>query len=222
VIARAFFHVVLAGIGIVVVITICALITYIVQTEQMAVDLVQSAVFNFNGVFVGAFGYGLLTLVYFSGKRMLAMLNGVLDVPDDHMPQYARHLERATSLRWWLMIVAPLTAVGATVLWYAGFPLMGWARFCLAVGVMSIYIVGSAILAFYVYTILLFHFIEEHAGYSTKPRIRLKCSFASMDLQAIDSFFIVSATLGVISIYLGFRGTLTANFTGTTELFASS
>jgi hypothetical protein len=219
VIAKAFFYVVLAGIGVVAAVTICALVTYFFQTDQMALDLMQAAIFNFNGVLVGAVGYGLLAFVYLSGKRMVALLNGVLEVPDEYLAQYARYLERTTSVRWWLIVVAPLSAVGATVLWYAGFPLAGWARLSLAVGVMSIYIVASAILASYIYTLLLFQFIEEHTGYSTKPRIRLKCSFASMDLQAIDSFFIVSATLGVISIYLGFRGTLTANFVGTTELF---
>lgn len=218
-IARAFFYVIVAGIGIVVVVTCCALATYFLQSDRMSLDLVQAAVFNFNGVLVGAAGYGLLAFVYFSGKRMLAMLNGILDMPPDYAADYARYLERATSLRWWLVLVLPLSIVGAIVLWYAGFPLKGWARGFLAVGVTSIYLVASGILASYVYTILLFHFIEEHSGYSMRPRIRLKYSFASMDLQAIDSFFIVSATLGVLSIYLGFRGTLTANFTGTTEIF---
>jgi hypothetical protein len=219
VIATAFFYVVLSGLAIVVACVIGALITYFLQGDRMALDLVQTSIFNFNGVLVGAAGYGLLVFVYRGGKRMLALLISVLDVPDESMVEYGRRLQRVTSWRWWALVVVPLTVVGATVLWQAGFPLRGFARIYLAIWVMTIYVVASATLAFYLYTILLFHFIEEQSGYSVRPRIRLKCSFASMDLQAIDSFFIVSATLGVLAIYLGFRGTLTANFTGTTDLF---
>jgi hypothetical protein len=40
-----------------------------------------------------------------------------------------------------------------------------------------------------------------------------------MDLQTVDGFFIVSATLGVLAIYFGFRGTLTADFVELTDLF---
>lgn len=218
-IARAFFYTTMAGIAMVVAAAIGALLTYFFQDDRVATQLVETAVFDFNGILVGAVGYGLLAFVYFSGRRMLAVLNNILDVPKEHMADYARLLERAGSWRAWLAIVAPLSIIGALVLWRAGFPLYGLAEFYLAVGVSSIYVVASAILASYVYTIFLFHFIEEHSGNSTRPRIRLKCSFASMDLQTIDSFFIVNAAFGVLAIYLGFRGTLTANFTSMTELY---
>jgi hypothetical protein len=219
VIARAFFYAILAGIATVVAAAFGALITYIFQTDQLALELVQTAVFNFNGILVGGAGFGLLAFAYWSGARMLATLNSILDVPEEYLTAYARHLERARSWKWWLLIVTPLSIVGALVLWRAGFPMDGFANFYLAFGVSAIYVVASSILASYVYTILLFHFVEEHSGYSMRPRIRFKCSFASMDLQAIDSFFVVSAAFGVLAIYLGFRGTLTANFVSTTELF---
>lgn len=218
-IARAFFYVVMAGIGTAVAAAVGALLTAWVQDGKLAIELVQTGAFRFNGVLVGATGYGLLAFVYRSGGRMLGQLNRVLDVPPEFAGEYTRHLDRVTSWRWWLLIVTPLSIVGSFVLWLAGFPLDGFAHFFLAVGVSSIYVAASAILASYIYMILFFHFIEEHSGYSVRPRIRLKCSFASMDLQTIDSFFIVSAALGVVAIYLGFRGTLTANFVGTTDLF---
>lgn len=218
-IARAFFYAVLSGIAIVIAAAAGALITYVYQSEDLAYQLVQSAIFDFNGLCVGAVGYGLLTFVYLAGARMLAMLNGILEVPDEYAKEYALYLERARSWRWWLLIVTPLSIVGSIVLWRAGFPLYGFANFYLGVGVSLIYVVGSSILASYIYTILLFHFIEERSGYSMRPRIRLKCSFASTDLQTIDNFFIVSAAFGILAVYLGFRGTLTANFVGTSELF---
>lgn len=218
-IARAFFYAVLSGIIIVIVAALGAFITYTYQSEELAYQLVQAAIFDFNGLCVGAVGYGLLIFVYRAGARMLAMLNSILEVPDEYAKEYASSLERARSWHWWMLIVTPLSIVGSIVLWRAGFPLHGFANFYLAFGVSLIYVVASSILASYVYTILLFHLIEERSGYSMRPRIRLKCSFASTDLQTIDNFFIVSAAFGILSIYLGFRGTLTANFVGTSELF---
>ena len=218
-IARAFFHAVLAGIATVIAVAVGAVITFTFQNERLAADLAETAVLNFNGILVGAAGFGLLAFVHYSGRRMFALLNNVLDVPDEYAADYARYLDRVSSWRWWLLIVTPLSIVGVLVLWRAGFPFYGFANFYLAVGVSSIYVVASSILASYVFTILFFQYIEEHSGYGVRPRIRLKCSFASIDLQTIDSFFIVSAAFGVLAIYLGFRGTLTANFTSTTEAF---
>ncbi len=40
-----------------------------------------------------------------------------------------------------------------------------------------------------------------------------------MELETIDSFFVITSTIGIIAIYIGFRGTLTANFINTPEVF---
>ena len=218
-IANAFFCLGGFGVFIAVLCVIGALIIYFTQGEQAALFFIETSIVKFNGILVGATGYGLLAFVHSSGKRMLGVLLSVVSTPDDYAATLAVRVRRVTSWAWVLLLAVPMTIIGGTVLWRAGFPMGGFARIYLATATISIYFVASSILAFYVYTILLFRYLEQYSGTSVDPRFQLKCSFASMDLQMIDSFFVVSSTIGVAAIYFGFRGTLTANFVGTTELF---
>lgn len=197
------------------------LLTYFLQGERMALELMDAWVIRFNGILVGAAGLGLLLFVWKSGRATIATLLSVLTVPEELVPGLARRMARVSSIRWSAAIVLPLSAIGALVLWKAGFPLERFARGYLGFCVSSVYVIASAILSFYVYTILLFRYIEDHGVIDPdrSPRFQLRRPFGSMELQAIDSFFVVSATLGVLAIYLGFRGTLTANFVGATQLF---
>lgn len=218
-IANAFFCIGAAGIVTAFACAVCALIVYFTQGEQLALQFVESAVIKFNGVIVGATGFGLLAFVHTSGKPMLAILNNVVDTPPEYSPEFLTRMRRVVSWKWALLFAGPMTIIGGTVLWRAGFPMNGFAKISLAVSTISIYFVASSILAFYFYAILLFRYLEVHSSTGQLPRLRLKCPVGSLDLQAIDSFFVVSATVGIAAIYFGFRGTLTANFVGTTELF---
>ena len=78
VIARAFFSAVMAGICTAVAAAVGALLTSWLQDDQLAIELIQTGVFRFNGILVGATGYGLLAFVYRSGMRMLAQLTRIL------------------------------------------------------------------------------------------------------------------------------------------------
>jgi hypothetical protein len=198
-----------------------ALLVYFVQGEEMALRLMQSWVIRFNGILVGAAGCGLLMFVHRSGRLMLTTLSHSLVVPDVYAVQHARSVHRATSWRHSLFISLPLTAIGGIVLWKAGFPMTGLSRIYLASATISVYWIASSILAFYIYTIVLFRHIEDHSlpTRDGSPRFRLNSTLGSMDLQTVDGFFIVSATLGVLAIYFGFRGTLTADFVELTDLF---
>ncbi|HEX6178760.1 MAG TPA: hypothetical protein VF057_10410 [Thermoanaerobaculia bacterium] len=197
------------------------LLTYFSYGEEMSLKFMDAWVFRFNGILVGAAGLGLLLFVQDRGASMLDTLNIVLEKPQELTVEFARRMHRVLSWGWNVAIILPLSIVGGIVLWHAGFPMEGMAQSYLAWCVIFVYLIASAILAFYAYTILLFRYIEDHALTTSpvKPRFRLVCSFGSMEMQSIDSFFVVSATMGILAIYLGFRGTLTANFTGNTELF---
>jgi hypothetical protein len=219
VIANAFFCLGAFGVVTAVLCVVGALIIYFTQGEQAALFFIETSIVKFNGILVGATGYGLLAFVHSSGKRMLSVLLNVVSIPDGYATGLAARVVRVTSWIWVLLLAVPMTIIGGTVLWRAGFPLRGFARIYLATATISIYFVASSILAFYVYIILLFRYLEQYSVTGVQPRFQLKCSFASMDLQTIDSFFVISSTIGVAAIYFGFRGTLTANFVGTTELF---
>ena len=196
------------------------ILTYFMQGEATALGLMKAWVVDFNGLLVGAAGYGLLFFVWSKGKAILAQLNNLLDVPPEHASKLLKLHHRTTSWLWINFISVPITIAGAIILWNCRFPLTGFAHLYLAICSISIYYVASSILAFFVYTLVLFSYIEDQSQRGSTTRLTRKRR-VGMDLETIDSFFVISSTIGVASIYLGFRGTLTANFVNTPEVFKS-
>ena len=205
--ANALFSIIRAMIVAVTLTAVGVLVAYVLQGDQMARDFLKSAAYHFDGLLVFAAGYGLLGYVRSTGRSLLSQLIQVVELQPDDQPMLLHLERRAVAWRWTNAIALPLTAVGAVALWNCGYPLDGFARFYLALWTTSIYYVASAILAFYIFVIALFKFIEERSESAVLQRAAL-----SRKVQVMDSFFVISATMGVVAIYLGFRGTLTANF----------
>ena len=200
--------------------TLGVIVTYFFQGEAMALELMKAWIVEFNGILVGATGYGLLSFVRSRGRAVLAQLNNLLDVPPEHAAKLIKLHKRTISWTWGSLVSIPTTLVGAIILWNCRFPLTGFARLYLAVCSISIYYVASSILAFFIYTLALFNYVEDQSRLGLAVRLKSKRQ-VGLDLEVIDSFFVISSTIGVLAIYLGFRGTLTANFTNTPEVFRS-
>jgi hypothetical protein len=200
--------------------TIGVLLTYFLQGEATALGLMNAWVVEFNGILVGATGYGLLLFVRAKGRAILAQLNNLLEVSPEHAAKLLKLHHRTISWFWTNLVSIPITVVGAIILWNCRFPLIGFAHIYLAICAISIYYVASSILAFFVYTLALFSYIEDQSQRGLAKRLTKKRQ-AGMDLTTIDSFFVIASTIGVASIYLGFRGTLTANFVNTPAVFKS-
>lgn len=196
------------------------LLTYFLQGEKTALGLMNAWVVEFDGILVGALGYGLLLFVRAKGKAILAQLNNLIEVPPEHAERILTLHRRTTSWLWTSFISVPITLVGAIILWNCQFPLTGFAHFYLGVCSISIYFVASSTLAFFVYTLALFNYIEDESQRGLTTRLSGKHR-TGMNLETIDSFFVITSTIGVAAIYLGFRGTLTANFVNTPAVFKS-
>ena len=196
-----------------------AVATYYLQGETMAMGLLRAWVFDFDGILVGAFGFGLLWFVRSSGNVVLAQLQNVLELPDSAAVTLVALHRRTRSWAYSAIISVPLTLVGGVALWNCHFPLSGFARAYLATCTISIYFVAASIGAFFLFTMAEFLFLERQMDHSSKDRLRMKADASPLDLDSIDSFFVLSATVGVIAIYLGFRGTLTGSFRDTPEVF---
>lgn len=201
---------------------LCALgvaITYLLQDQEMALGLLRSWVFDFNGVIVGALGYGLMFFVRSGGRTVLAQLRALMDLPDQLQVDLVRHQERVMSWGWANLISVPATAIGAVVLWNCGYPLEGFAQYYLAACSISIYYVATNILAFFLFTLAMFHRLEAASDDREQLRLSPTGRASRIHLETIDFFFVLTSTVGIVAIYAGFRGTLTANFEGTPELF---
>lgn len=181
---------------------------YFFQSRETANEFYISWIFYFNGILVGGFGYGLMWYIKKQGKNLLALVNNIVDISQLDSPKILIYARRASSFGWKNIIGIPLTISGAVIMWNIGFPLTGFAKYYLAICTTSIYYVASYILTFFIFSLLMFKAIEENLQY-----LRIRKTISSLDYEAINNFFAITATLGIFAIYIGFRGTLTANFT---------
>ncbi len=190
-----------------------------VQGPETALELLRSWIFDFNGVIVGALGYGLMFFVRSGGRTVLAQLGEILALPETLQQPLVRRQRQAMSWSWANLIAVPTTVVGAVVLWNCGYPLEGFAQYYLAAASITIYYVATNILAFFLFTLAMFHRLEVASDGGELLRLRKPGRAAGIQIESIDLFFVLHSTIGIFAIYFGFRGTLTANFENTPEVF---
>ena len=220
-IARLLFHLLGCSLLSIGLCFLGAIVVYALQGQEMAVDLVRSWIFDFDGVLVGALGYGLMLFVMRQGRSILAQLLGLVELLPETELRILTRQGRATSWWWVSAISLPVTLVGGGVLWFCGFPLAGFARYYLAICSSSIYFVATAILCFFLFTLAMFHEMEAASDAGEIIRFPQANGEYRLRLDPIDSFFVVTSTAGIFAIYAGFRGTLTANFVETSDVIES-
>lgn len=194
-------------------------VTYLVQGDRIAIGLAKAWIFDFNGVIVGALGYGLMLFVRWEGRTVLAQLDQLLVLPDELKPELVAAQQRALSWWWTNLVAVPTTLIGATILWNCGYPLHGFAQVYLAICSSSIYYVATSILAYFLFTLGMFNRLESASDLGLALRFEAAGPKAQIRLETIDFFFVLTSTVGIFAIYAGFRGTLTANFQHTPEIF---
>ncbi|MBL1214684.1 MAG: hypothetical protein HND52_15115 [Ignavibacteriae bacterium] len=194
----------------------CALgfvIAYFFQSHEIAYEFFNAWVFDFNGIMVGGIGYGLMWYIIKDGKKLLAMLNNIFDVNQMKNLNIVYYAHKSTSIKLRLLFGIPITLIGGLVLWLSGYPLEGFSKYYLAACSISIYFVGSTILLFFIYVILIFRTLEENQNNNimSKP-------VSSLEYETLNNFLTITASIGILGIYIGFRGTLSANL----DIFAES
>jgi len=216
---QSFFSVVIFCLVSAILCSLGAILTAYLQGPHVALGLIDSWLFKFDGILVGGTGYGLLFFIRRYGNTVLAQLTNIVQAPASLAPELLRYSSRSLSWRWCALISVPLTTAGGILLWECGFPLEGFAKIYLALCTISIYVVASCILTFLIFMLALFRFIEENSRNHQGVRFSSKSGSSHMELETLDSFFVITATMGLIAIYVGFRGTLTANFVGENDFY---
>ena len=97
--------------------------------------------------------------------------------------------------------------LGAASLVLSGYPLTGFAQWYLAVGSASLHFAAAFILIHLYYTIRFFRLVDANF-----PTMRVRQDISPLQIDSFNSYFIITATLGIFASYFAFRGTLTAGF----------
>lgn len=184
--------------------------TAAIQGLEAGAALRNAWLFTFNGIIVGACGYGAVAFIRNQRGTLVRALRRVLDVPEVHKGEFERRLARV--VHWGLtpVVAAVLLLIGGCIAYGAGIPLRGFSHVYLTVAVVSYYPVGALGLMVFVAVLLLFRFIEENSDADDPNRIQLRVPLRRVDVQAIDLYFIISSGMAILAVYVCFRTTLTA------------
>ena len=188
------------------ILAVCAVVTWAVDGRQSAIAFLETAIVKMKGPWVWTFGFGLASFIAYRGRFLPASIGGV--VVADEVIRGCNGADRAVhippnALRYTL----PTTALGIFLTYFYGVPNKGISYYLVFGAVCSIY---------YVAAFLLFHFVEVtgafHDLFESMDSVDFKTIYDPLHLENLTTYLALTTTLGLIAVYAGFRGTLTAGF----------
>jgi hypothetical protein len=197
------------GIQLVIICVMLGVFSFLVlliNGRQEAIGFIETAVLGMKGPWVWTFGYGLAFFIMDRGRTLPLDLNSVL-VPNELTVKVAERIDASTRHSNAFRYTVPLTLLGVFLTYAYGIPNKGVAYVLLFLCVLLIY---------YISGFLLFHFIEVTFAFKmlfdSMNRVEFKQIYSPMHLENITSYLAITTVIGLISIYAGFRGTVTAGF----------
>lgn len=180
------------------------------QGSEMGGEVFTSYFFNFNGVFILGFAFGLFLFVKKTNQQTFNSLFNLLEIPDNHKVSLLRYNRWNTSSKRKILLSIFFGTIGGFIFWKCGYPYFGFSKYFLAVSSFSIFIVAGQLASFFISTILIFRKLDE-----VSMEVKIKPGSNPYELENLNTYFLICSTLSIITLYLAFRGTLTANFTYT-------
>jgi hypothetical protein len=193
-------------VAISVMLGVFGFLVLLINGRQEALGFVETAVVGMKGPWVWTFGYGLAFFIMDRGRALPLALDGVL-VPTELTAKVAQRIDASTRHYHALRYTVPLTLLGVFLTYAYGIPNRGVAYVLLYLCVLLIY---------YISGFLLFHFIEVTFAFKmlfdSMDRVEFRQVYSPLHLENITSYLAITTVIGLISIYAGFRGTVTAGF----------
>jgi len=187
-------------------VVVCAVVAWLLNGRQAAVSLVDTAVIGMKGPWVWTFGFGLASFVAKRGRLLPLDINGVV-VPSEVTAALTGRIERSTRHRSAYRYTVPITLLGVFLTSAYGIPNSGFAYYAIFVGACAIYYIAAFLLCHFVEVILAFHELFE-----SMETVEFKRVYSPLHLENLTSYLAMTTALGLVAIYAGFRGTLTAGF----------
>src|SRR6185312_2925131 len=183
-----------------------SLLVWLFNGREEALGFINTAVVRMKGPWVWTFGYGLAFFITDRGRQLPAVLDAVL-VPNEVTAEVSQRIAASTHHSNAYRFTLPLTVLGVFLTYVYGIPNRGVAYVLLYLCLLLIY---------YISGFLLFHFIEVILAIETlfkkMDRVEFKQVYSPLHLEYLTSYLAITTVIGLISIYAGFRGTVTAGF----------
>ena len=212
--ANCFFKIITFCVISFLVCVLAVLVCYFCQSPSIAAALFNSYIFSFDGVLIVGFGYGLLWFIRRNGEQSFNSLFNILDIPESEQLSLLKYHEWVSSSKRKHIIAVIITVIGGLILWNCGYPLQGFAKYFLAVTSISLFYVAGLMSGYFISCLLIFRRLDE-----INSSVKIKSGSGPYELENINLSLLLCTTLGVVALYLAFRGTITANFVNTQEGF---
>lgn len=183
-----------------------AFVVLLFEGKTAALDALHVTVQNMKGPWVWAFGYGLMSFIMVMGKSLGNELNAILE-PGEDTAKTILLLERSTLHRHALRYTIPITLLGVLLTFAYGIPLSGLGKWLVGLGIVSIYYVGAFLLTHFIGVTAAFHGLYKHMD-----EVDFRSRFSPLHLENFVNYLAITTGLGAMALYVGFRGTLTADF----------
>jgi hypothetical protein len=208
----------------------------LINGREEALGFLQTAVVGMKGPWVWTFGYGLAFFIMDRGRTLPLALDGVL-VPSDLTTKVSKRIEASTYHANALRYTVPLVLLGVFLTYAYGIPNRGVAYVLLYLCVLLIYYISGFLLFHFIEVTFAFKMLfdatfeskdstpqadrlsDEHIQgsnqdheRSSEDRVEFRQIYSPLHLENITSYLAITTVIGLISIYAGFRGTVTAGF----------
>ena len=194
-----------ALLGTMFVIMVISLLLSFWYNWGYALDFIKICLVNFNGLVVGAFGYGFMHFITTTSR--LFSLSVDRTISGNGKAPSIDLLEKANSHKSALFLTMPITVIGTTIAFLHSVPHYGASYVIITFGISSVYYTGAYLLYYFLTVIRAFN--QAHLSMNS-----VKISKADpIQIENLGNYLTLTTTIGVICIYTGFRGTLTAGFT---------
>lgn len=206
--AKCFLRIIAFSVISFLVCLIGVLIAYFAQGSETAWLLFQSYVFHFDGVLIVGFGYGLLWFIKGTGQQAFNSLFNILDIPKNGQLSLLKYHKWITSPKRNHLVSILVTIIGGIILWNCGYPLSGFSKYFLAVTSISLFYVAGLMSGYFIGSILIFRKLDEMGG-----KVKIKSGSSPYEIENLNMNLLICSTVGIIALFLAFRGTITANYT---------
>lgn len=206
--AKCFLRIIAFAVISFLVCIIGVLVAYFTQGSGTASLLFESYIFRFDGVLIVGFGYGLLWFIKGSGQQAFNSLFNILDISKESQLSLLKYHKWVTSSKRNHLVSAIVTVIGGIILWKCGYPLTGFSKYFLAVTSISLFYVAGLMSGYFIGAILIFRKLDEIGG-----KVKIKSGSSPYEIENLNMNLLICSTVGIIALFLAFRGTITANYT---------
>lgn len=184
-----------------------SVVTYYLHDSRAAIKLCISYILNFNGIFIIGVAYGLLEFIYRKGGKAYDSLINCLQISDEIKLKLIKDMKWYKSKTVNILISIVTTIMGAVIMVNCKYPYNGFPKYFLMITSISVCSVAGLMGGYFITCVRFFHTLDQNCSL-----VKTNYSNSNRELEAINQSFLVSITMGIIALYLSFRGTITADF----------